>query len=204
MLSLRTFAPFANRALATLQAPVQQASAQLAAFRRERKGVAAIEFAMIFPMMVVLFLGSVEFSEGLTIDRRVTQIASSTADIVAQYEQLTPANVDAIIQIGKELLGGEDPGPLRVLVVSVSTDVNGNATVDWARDETGNNGGLNAGDPYTGLPDGLLGALSSVIISKVHYNYVPPISHYIHNGIDLAETFYLRPRRSLKVALVNN
>ena len=159
---------------------------------------------MIFPMMVVLFLGAVEFSEGLTIDRRVTQIASSTADIIAQYEQLTPANVDDVIQIGKELLGGEDVTPLRILVISVSTDVNGNATVDWARDETGNNGGLNAGDGYTGLPDGLLGSLSSVIISKVHYNYVPPISHYIHNGVDLSETFYLRPRRSLKVALVNN
>ena len=187
-----------------LKSPVWTLRADLSAFGRERRGVAAIEFAMIFPMMVVLFLGAVEFSEGLMIDRRVTQIASSTADIVAQYEQLTPTNVDDVIAIGRELLGGEDAAPLRVLIISVSTDVNGNATVDWARDEAGNNGGLNPGDPYTSLPDGLLGSLSSVIVSKVHYNYVPPISHYIHNGIDLSETFYLRPRRSLKVALVNN
>ena len=104
----------------------------LARFGRDQRGLAAIEFAMIFPIMVLLFLGSVEFSQGLTVDRRVTQVASSTADLVAQFEELTPEQVDDIIDIGTLLLGGFDPVPLRVTIVSVSTDADGNATVDWS------------------------------------------------------------------------
>ena len=48
---------------------------------RNNSGVAAVEFAMIVPIMFLLFVGSVEFSQAITVDRRVTQVASSTADL---------------------------------------------------------------------------------------------------------------------------
>ena len=172
-------------------------------FGGDQRGLAAIEFAMIFPLMILLFLGSVEFSQGLTVDRRVTQVASSTADLVAQFEQLSSADVDDIIDIGQLLLGGFDTSELKVTIISVSTDADGDATVDWARNEAGADGGYTAGEDYTALPDDLLGPLSSVIIAKASYNFVPTVGTFLKEGIELSETFYLRPRRSLKVALVN-
>ena len=72
--------------------------------RRDKSGVAAIEFAMIVPIMVMLFFGTVEFSQALTVDRRVAQIASTMADLVAQYDKLTYAQVDNIHIVAKSLI----------------------------------------------------------------------------------------------------
>lgn len=55
--------------------------------RRDRRGVAAIEFALIVPIMSAMFIGAVELSQVITVDRRVTQVASATADLVARAEK---------------------------------------------------------------------------------------------------------------------
>ena len=49
------------------------------------EGVAAVEFGLIVPIMAVMFIGAVELSQAITVDRRVTQVASSTADLVARF-----------------------------------------------------------------------------------------------------------------------
>ena len=41
--------------------------------------MAALEFAFIVPIMGVMFIGAVELSQAIIVDRRVTQIASSTS-----------------------------------------------------------------------------------------------------------------------------
>src|SRR3977135_2540944 len=52
--------------------------------RADRSGIAATEFAMIVPMMLVLFFGTVEFSSGVAVDRKVTLIARTLADLTSQ------------------------------------------------------------------------------------------------------------------------
>ena len=68
-------------------------------FRHEKQGVAALEFAFIAPILLIVFLGSVEFSQALTLDRRVTTIASSTADLVAQSDSISTADLNDIALI---------------------------------------------------------------------------------------------------------
>ena len=50
-------------------------------YRADKQGVAAIEFAFIVPIMFLMFVGAVELSQAITVDRRVTQAASSVADL---------------------------------------------------------------------------------------------------------------------------
>ena len=54
-------------------------------FIAAQRGVAAIEFAMIVPIMLVLFFGTVEFSSGVAVDRKVTLVARTLADLASQY-----------------------------------------------------------------------------------------------------------------------
>src|SRR5512141_831162 len=58
----------------------------------DSRGVAAVEFAVIVPIMLVLFFGTVEFSSGVAVDRKVTQMARTLSDLTSQ--SITVADTD--------------------------------------------------------------------------------------------------------------
>jgi Flp pilus assembly protein TadG len=177
--------------------------------RRDTRGMAAVEFAMIVPIMFFLLVGAVEFSQALTVDRRVTQAASATADLVARApsQGLTITQVDNELKIIEQLIEPYELSQLTVRIVSVkATPVNGNPAavnyiVDWSRDNHG--GTPYAKDStYAGIPNGLLVAGESVIVAEARYNYTPLIfSVFIESAFDLEEKFYLKPRNASCVHL---
>ena len=57
---------------------------RLSGCAHDERGVSAVEFALLLPLMVTLYLGGVEVSQGLTIDRKVTLVARTVADLAAQ------------------------------------------------------------------------------------------------------------------------
>ena len=78
-------------------------------------GVAAIEFAFIVPIMFVMFVGAVELSQAITVDRRVTQAASSVADLIARKEtSIAQSEIGDIMKIGGYILAPYSQTPLQV------------------------------------------------------------------------------------------
>src|SRR3954463_9305907 len=55
-----------------------------AEMRADRSGIAATEFAVIVPIMLVMFFGTVEFSSGVAVDRKVTLVARTLSDLTSQ------------------------------------------------------------------------------------------------------------------------
>ncbi len=64
-----------------------------ARLRRDRRGVSAVEFALLLPVMMTLFLGSVEASQGIAADRKVELTAHALADLASQYTDITNADM---------------------------------------------------------------------------------------------------------------
>jgi len=120
-------------------------SGLFARLRRDNSGLAAVEFGMIVPIMFFLFVGTIEFSQALTVDRRLTLAASSTADLIARAPNsgLTAQQVDRDLKIIEQLIAPYDLQRLYVKVMSViaaGTPGNPNAltyTIDWSRDNNG-------------------------------------------------------------------
>ena len=78
--------------------------------------MAAIEFAMIVPIMAVMFIGAVELSQAITVDRRVTQIASSTADLVAQRrDTISQTEITDIMRVGSYIMAPYSQNPLQIV-----------------------------------------------------------------------------------------
>jgi Flp pilus assembly protein TadG len=170
------------------------------AMRKDQSGVAAIEFAMIVPIMVMLFFGSVEFSQAMTVDRRVAQIASSTADLVAQYDTISNAQVDNIFLTVTALMEPYPTGTLKIWVANLQR-VNANTpTVTWSRPHNG--ASAPGTGPYGGtVPAGILdnpttGGTSCVILAEVVYDFTPAVAYFLTSSVTLSERFYLKPRRS--------
>lgn len=171
---------------------------RLGRFRKDTGGVAAIEFAMIVPLMIMMFVGAVEFSQIITVDRRVSQVASATADLVARTKSLSSTEMDGVLQVVGELVKPYDAAPLKLTVMNVKaspTDAT-DTKVCWAKAHNGGVGSYTPGQVYA-LPTGVVEKGDSVIVTEVEYNYIPLIfDHFITGPKKLEEKFYLKPRLS--------
>lgn len=178
-----------------IQDRVRAASAGLIV---DKRGVAALEFALVVPILFILLVGTVEFSQALTVDRRVTQAANSTADLIARTKSITTSEVAGVMQIIGHLMRPYDPARMRITVLNVIADVDdaANTTVCWSYEHNGGSGSYVDGASYPLAAD-LVEPGSSVIVAEVTYDYQPIIfDYFIKTAFPLKETLFLKPRLS--------
>ena len=123
------------------------------------KGAVLIEAAIVLPVLLMIFLGMVEFSNAFTAKRRVQAVASTTADLVAQAQSVTIANLSDIASIGVQLMQPFSSSGLTLKISSVSEDSQSNITEQWNCFWSGISGTptcAETGAPYTGAPAGVL------------------------------------------------
>lgn len=165
-------------------------------WRRNEEGVSAVEFALILPLMITMYIGAVEFSHALTIDRRVTAVASAAADLVAQVEEVDTDDLADVFQASSTIMTPYDAAPVSIVLSSVVADENNNTTVAWSE---AHNGSPRATGSSYAVPNGLTQPFSSVIVAEVSYTYNPSVAQFLKSGVTMTDTFYLRPRRSMTV-----
>ena len=98
----------------------------------DERGVSAVEFAMLLPLMLTLYLGGVEISQGVGIDRKVTLTARTVADLVSQVSSINNADMTNVLNAAAAVMAPFPVDKLKVTVSVVKIDANGNATVDWS------------------------------------------------------------------------
>jgi Flp pilus assembly protein TadG len=176
---------------------VRTASARAARALRslllDRSGVAAVEFALLLPVMIMLYVGGIEVSNGFTIKRKVINATSALADLVTRTEEIGSTEMENILEAATAVITPYDAANMRIKLMGVSIDPDGAATVAWGavKDDT---------CPIEGatvdLPDGVAIADSFLIVAEVHYSFKPVIGYTIIGTRDIAEIFYLKPRLS--------
>ena len=166
-------------------------------FFRDRSGVAAVEFAMILPVFALLFFGSIEVSFLLTVDRKVTNTASTLGDLVARGTTISKSELSDIFAASSAVFSPYDGSKAQMRVTSIQM-VGGKTTVLWS--EAQNMSAYGKGATVT-VPTGLLQDGESVIFSEVSFNYQSTLGYFLPSAQNLEESFYLRPRRVEKVEL---
>jgi Flp pilus assembly protein TadG len=171
-------------------------SRRIASLRRDQSGVSAVEFAMLLPLMVTLYLGCVEISQGVAIHRKVTLTARTVADLASQVTSINNADMSNMLKAAEAVVAPFSPGQLKVTVSAVSIDANGIAKVAWSDTL---NGTARAVNSTVSLPSALNVANSQLIWSEVSYNYVPTIGYVVTGALNLFDQIYMRPRLSESV-----
>jgi Flp pilus assembly protein TadG len=171
---------------------------RIARFLRDPRGVSAIEFAFVFPVMVLLYLGGTALTQGIVIKRKTTLVTSTVANIVSQYTNIATSDMTSIMGAAAAVIEPYDSSPLGVIVSSVQIDANGAATVKWSQ-ATGTSTALTSGVAVT-LPTGIGGianANTSVIWAQGTYLYTLPLGSTVlgRTSMTFSQQFYLRPRR---------
>ena len=69
-------------------------SQRLACFAQDRRGTSAVEFAMLLPLLLTLYLGTFEISQGIGINRKVTLTTRTVADLASQVSSISDYGYD--------------------------------------------------------------------------------------------------------------
>ena len=160
---------------------------------RDQRGVSAVEFAMLLPLMVTLYLGGVEVSQAVAIDRKVTLIARSLGDLVAQATNVTNAEMSNILAASAAIVVPYQDTKLNIVVSSVKIDAQGVAKIAWS--DTKNGTARAVGSTVT-LPAALNTASTTLIWAEAQYAYTPTIGYVITGTMNLRDQIYMRPRLS--------
>ena len=167
---------------------------------RDKRGVSAIEFALLAPIILLMYVGTAEIGNLLTVERRVETVASTAADLTAQVKQVSNSDLSDISDASKSILAPYDTTPLKIVLSSVVADQSNNGKVAWSYSKNGSPRAV--GSAYA-LPPGTTVANSSVIVAEVTYAFKPLLDLkkvFSPGALNLQRTFYARPRRSLTVA----
>jgi Flp pilus assembly protein TadG len=154
-----------------------------------------IEFALVFPIMLIMFIGLVEFGEAFSIDRKINNAASTVSDLVSQESSVNNAKLADMATVATELLKPYRAAPLVLRVTSVVADAQNRTTVAWTYPATG---GPTVGAAYVLPRAALTEANSSIIVAQTSYAFTPTLGYFI-GSITLTGNAYFRPRASRTV-----
>jgi Flp pilus assembly protein TadG len=169
--------------------------ARLAGFWRDRRGVSAVEFALLAPVLLLFYFGMAELTEAMMAQRRLNHTTSAVGDIVARDAVLTNAELTDVFAIGATLMSPFPSAPLTLCLVSVTSDAKGKDTVAWAERYQNPPNCPKQGDVLS-IPVSVLPPGQSVIMSKATYTYTTPVKYISKDATTFNRTFYLRPRMS--------
>lgn len=165
----------------------------------DRRGVSAVEFAMLAPVMIFFYFGLAEFCQGYMAQKRASHSAAMVADLVAQRDSVTHGEVDDIFEVG-ELIMAPFTATGMSLRVSSARRIDANTVrIDWSR---GSGMAARATGSSITVPSGLIGIGESVVVSESLYDYDSPVDYMMPGITTFSHTFYLRPRSVERVALV--
>jgi len=169
-------------------------------FRRAKDGLAAIEFAMLAPVMVALFLGSIELCDALNCQQKVTGMASTAADLIAQETTISNTDMSNVFSAVNSIVYPYPAGSIQIVISSLTYKTATTGTVAWS---SAQNATARTVTSVVTVPTGVISSGGSVILAEVTYPYTSPVSDYITGTINMSQMFYARPRRSATVARTN-
>lgn len=158
-------------------------------FGRDRSGVSAVEFALIAPVLILIYFGLAEFCQAYMAQRRMSHSTSQVADILAQYQAVDPELIDDTFALGGLVLAPFPDSALKLRVTAITRGTDGVARVTWSRGK-----GMSKRSGNVTVPAGLIENGESIIMSEGTYDYTSPLNQVLPGTRTFTHTFWLRPR----------
>ena len=160
-------------------------------FGRDLRGVSAVEFAILLPVMLSLYFGAAEVGQAVAVDRKVTITARTVADLVAQGQTIKAADLTNSLTAAAAVIAPYPVGNLKVTVSVINIDANQVATIPANCSQTLNG----TKETVATLPAALKIAGTTLVWGEVQYSYKPVIGYIITGPITLKDQIYMSPRR---------
>jgi Flp pilus assembly protein TadG len=205
-----------NRTKMTARAASNLPSA-LRRFARDRDGVSATEFALILPLMLTLYIGSVELGDGIAINFKTTLAARTVADVASQCGVCTVNNTGAngtidattmqsILNSTAKVLAPYNQAPYstsNVVITLSELQVSPNQTQGTVQWSCSLNGTPRSHLSTVNIPNNTqLNQLTTpvnVLYSEASYPYTPSMGYVITGTITLNQNALFFPRLTTQI-----
>ena len=160
-------------------------------FLADGSGLAATEFAVIVPLMLVMFFGTVEFSSAVAVDRKVTLMARTLSDLTSQSTSVADTDMTNFFAAATSIMTPYSATPVTATITELYVDSTQTAHVQWSKGSV-----PRAQKSSVSIPTTLAIAGTYLIFSEVSYTYTPSVGYVLKSAITLSDVAYTRPRQS--------
>lgn len=173
-------------------------SALLRRFLSDRQGIGGVEFALLAPMLIVIYLCAFELMMGFTVAKKATAASSTIADLVSRADKsVTKTDLAGMVDVADAIFVPYSVNNLSLKITGVKVDANKQATVAWSWSNTGT-------APYgvgaaVKVPDDMLIASTFLVHSELSVGhelllYLPALSGQNIKNITIPREFFFRQR----------
>src|SRR5215472_963108 len=174
---------------------------------RDRSAIAATEFAVIVPIMLVMFFSAV------AVDRKVTLVARTLADLTSQaLNSVTDNYLQNVFTASIAITTPYSATPTKAQISEIYVDSSRVAKIQWSKAATIGTAATqatlatsthNAGDIVT-IPPALQVPQTYLIFSEVSYLYTPTVGYVMgKSGVTMSDVAYTRPRQNTCITYNN-
>jgi Flp pilus assembly protein TadG len=178
---------------------------RLRQLRRDDRGTAAVEFALITPFLLTLYLGSMEAGALFTVDKRVNTISATIGDLVAQQDPqdsvtpiLSTATLTTYFDAAKGIMTPYSLTGVKQVVSLIFVKSDGTTKVIWSKANGTGAVARTQGASYTALGSGTttndVARGGCIIASEVSYSYKPLLGAVFTVALNLSHVNYFIPR----------
>ena len=173
----------------------------LSRFSRKTGGTAAIEFALLCPALLATFFGISEVANYVLAARKISNAASTAADLVSQDTSVTNAEMSEIMNSLDVIVRPFNASNAKIVISQVEADSNGQRTITWS--DARHTAPRTPGSPAPSfVPADIVPNDQGVIMAEISFTYQTLFGMYLTSGMTVSDVFYLKPRRSTKVSRV--
>ncbi|WP_411034734.1 TadE/TadG family type IV pilus assembly protein [Shinella sp. BYT-45] len=174
---------------------------RLRRFVDDRRGVGAIEFAIVAPLLIMTYIGAFEISVAIAMSRKVSRASSTVSDLLTRNETTNLATLDSMKDVTKNVIAPFSQEGYTLKITGIAVDADGNATVAWSRDQK-------AASPYSKngpvtLPANMDARSTFIVRTELTVPHTillmaPGLSSSL-NKINLSKTSYFRQRTGERI-----
>lgn len=192
--------------------PFQIIKGRLKSLVQDRRGAAAIEFAFVAPILLVLYMMTMEISQAIDTNKKIGRAASLTADLVTQEQDIIKSEIDAIMTLGDALMAPYNRSRPEIEIDAISIDAANKATIAWSRKYVNGVASNNTakGTTVNDVPAQLKIPSTFLVRSRAKLSYSPMVAWFYSDqagswytkssSINMGEEYYLRPRITSSVS----
>ncbi len=160
-------------------------------FTASTGGIAAVEFAILLPLLLLMLLGTMELGTAYVVNSKLRTVASTVVEIANQYTTIQDSDMAAILGAASAVVTPYAVSNASVVLSEITIDSKGKATVTWS--DTLNGAARTAGSSIT-VPSSVAVPNTVLLLAEASYLYTPMFGYAMTGTITLQDRLYGMPR----------
>lgn len=167
---------------------------------KDQTGAAAIEFVLVIPIFITIYIGVAEVANIYSANRKANQVASDISGLIAQETSINTLEMSKIVDFAEESMSPYDTDEIGLSIIGVKNDASGSSTLAWKKSFPGEN----TAAPAATIPSDIANTQGDfVVVTKLNFQQEPYTHFIFRNTFTHSTAAYARARLTEDLKCLN-